>query len=572
MPQCPAARPAAQQHNHHQQETIAMAYSHDTTQPQDQVFTELMDLFTERTYWQRLRLMFSGLGQPHDTREYKLARTELQRQLAPAAAIIIPAICVVMLAFLADASDKQERLIETEILKTEEVEEVLEEIVHEELPLDDIQPLDIDFTPEIAMSMPTPGPAIGIAGDGPVSPQPATFDTVLKVRSPVILRNIYGQTRNAGTIGVQTGGVGKGTGNQATERSVMRALRWLKKKQNKDGSWGPNRNAMTSLAILCYLAHGEKPGSSEEFGETVQRGIEYLLGSQPANGQWRGNYEHYIATYALCEAYGMTMNPNVKSAIDRAVKLIIDGQHPSGGWDYALKQNDRDDTSVMGWAAQALKAAMMADFYSDPEALNRASKLSVKGFQKNAHPNGGFGYTSPARGGLTSVGTLGMQFHFAGHYPEVKKALELMETWKPVWVGNTPALKLGNNEKPPNASAEGVPPGGSSQYYFYYATQAKFQVGGSTWDKWNAEMWREYVKAQFVEEKAIADHNGVMQDIGWWVNSDNHSDRPVMDTCLAALQLMVYYRYLPTFKSVSVPEEVAATAEDRDDIKVDINL
>jgi hypothetical protein len=85
-------------------------------------------------------------------------------------------------------------------------------------------------------------------------------------------------------------------------------------------------------------------------------------------------------------------------------------------------------------------------------------------------------------------------------------------------------------------------------------------------------MWPEYVKAQFVEEKAIADHNGKMQDIGWWENSDNHSDRPVMDTCLAALQLMVYYRYLPTFKSVSVPEEVAATAEDRDDIKVDINL
>jgi len=538
-----------------------------TSPLQDQAFLDMMALFEEPNYWQRLKEMFAGLGEPRDSRAYKMARIELQRQLAPAAAILIPVISIVLLALLADATVKDEVIIETEIKQVEEIEE-LEDIVENEPLPDDFEPMtDMSFTPDMA-NMISPVSA-GNAPNAPMRPQPQAFDAVLQVKSPVILRNIYGSTRNAGMRGQL---IASGGGNKSTEAAVMRALRWLKKNQHPDGYWRNNKNAMTALAILCYLAHGEKPGSSPEFGDTVQRAIEYLLNSQPSSGQWPGNYEHYIVTYALCEAYGMTMNPNVKSAIDRAVKLIIDGQHPSGGWDYALKQNDRDDTSVMGWAAQALKAAMMADFYSDPEALNRASKLSVKGFQKNAHPNGGFGYTSPARGGLTSVGTLGMQFHFAGHYPEVKKALELMETWKPVWVGNTPALKLGNNEKPPNASAEGVPPGGSSQYYFYYATQAKFQVGGSTWDKWNAEMWREYVKAQFVEEKAIADHNGVMQDIGWWVNSDNHSDRPVMDTCLAALQLMVYYRYLPTFKSVSVPEEVAATAEDRDDIKVDINL
>jgi hypothetical protein len=35
---------------------------------------------------------------------------------------------------------------------------------------------------------------------------------------------------------------------------------------------------------------------------------------------------------------------------------------------------------------------------------------------------------------------------------------------------------------------------------------------------------------------------------------------------------MVYYRYLPTFKSVAMPEEVVATAQDSADIKVDVNL
>ncbi|NLF85618.1 MAG: hypothetical protein GX571_05880, partial [Lentisphaerae bacterium] len=55
---------------------------------QDPAFLELMGLFNEKTYWQRLGMMFAGLGKPHESREYKIARTELQRQLAPAAAII----------------------------------------------------------------------------------------------------------------------------------------------------------------------------------------------------------------------------------------------------------------------------------------------------------------------------------------------------------------------------------------------------------------------------------------------------------------------------------------------------
>ncbi len=539
-----------------------MAFHQDNLPPlQDPAFLEMMELFTEKNYWQRLKLMFSGFGQPRDSREYKYARTELQRQLAPLAAIVIPALCVALLAVFANARITDDRVIETDILEAEELKD-LEEILDKEIIPDDIQPTDIVFTPEIAMNTPAPTP------DAPVSPQPQAFDAVMQIKSPVILRNIYGSTRSAGMRGQLIAG---GGGNAQTESAVMRALRWLKKKQNADGSWPPNRNAMTALAVLCFLAHGEQPGASEEFGDTVRKGIEYLLRSQPASGQWPGNYEHYIVTYALCEAYGLTMNPNVKTAVDRAVRLIIEGQHETGGWDYALKLGDRDDTSVMGWAAQALKAAKMAGFYSDPAALDRACKLSVKGFQKNAHVDGGFGYTSPGRGGLSSVGVLCMQFHNAGNYPEVKKTLEFLDTWVPVWNGSRPGLRLAEGSEAPKLPNV---PGPSTQYYYYYATQAMFQSGGSRWRKWNAKMWPEYVKAQFVEEKAIADPKGVMQDIGWWENGDHagSNQRPVMDTCLAALQLMVYYRYLPTFKAVNIPEEVAATAEDSGDIKVEINL
>ena len=355
---------------------------------------------------------------------------------------------------------------------------------------------------------------------------------------------------------------------------------------------------MTGLAILTFLAHGEKPGESMEFGDTVQRALEFLIMEQDKTGGGlftkAGNgYAHAIATYAMCEAYGMTMNPSVKAAADAGLEVVINGQHPSGGWDYNWKQSERDDTSVMGWAAQALKAGMMANFYHDPEALERASRMSVKGFKKNGFQDGGFGYTSPAKGGLSGVGTLCMQFHHAANDPYVKNTLQnIIYQWKPEWIGYSPdRAAKGEKLEKPKELPPGTVGGACPQYYYYYGTQAVFQGGGEQWKKWNDRMWPSYVAAQFKIEKGEAgstctcgqglcnrlkepykDAKGEFQEIGHWVNTDAHTDRPIMDTCLAALQMMVYYRYLPTFKQVDVPTEVVAETSDKGDIVVDTDL
>ncbi len=558
----------------------------------DESFKEMMALFNEKTYFQRLKGMFEGLKQPKDTKEYKLARIEMQRQAAPVAAIVIPVVLVGLLALLATGKEKTEVAFETDIMQAEEIQEQLEEIppdLPEPQPMDEIMPNDVQFTPDMAMDVPAPAP------DAPVSAQPQAVDAVAVIKSPVILRNIFGSTRNPGMRGQLLAG---GGGNAKTEASVIRALRWLKAVQNADGSWPNNKVAMTGLAILTFLAHGEKPGESMEFGDTVQRALEFLIMEQDKTGGGlftkAGNgYAHAIATYAMCEAYGMTMNPSVKAAADAGLEVVINGQHPSGGWDYNWKQSERDDTSVMGWAAQALKAGMMANFYHDPEALERASRMSVKGFKKNGFQDGGFGYTSPAKGGLSGVGTLCMQFHHAANDPYVKNTLQnIIYGWKPEWIGYSPdrAAKGEKLEKPKDLPPGAV--GGSCpQYYYYYGTQAVFQGGGDQWKKWNDRMWPSYVAAQFKIEKGEAgstctcgqglcshlkepykDDKGEFQEIGHWVNTDAHTDRPIMDTCLAALQMMVYYRYLPTFKQVDVPTEVVAETSDKGDIVVDTDL
>lgn len=553
----------------------------------DEGFKGMMSLFKEKNFFQRIKGIMAGLSMPADSKEYKEARTNLQRLMAPVLAIVIPLILILLLVVLGKSAAKNEVITEVEVIEVEEVEE-LEDIEEPEQPetFDEFTPTDVDFTtPNMTMDVAAP-----VAPDVPVTAQPQSFDAVTPIKSPVILKNIFGSTRNPGMRGqmLQAGG-----GNAKTEATVMRALRWLKHHQNPDGSWPRNKVAMTGLAILTYLAHGEKPGESAEFGETVQKALEYLLSVQNKAGLYTtgGNgYAHAIATYAMCEAYGMTMNPNVRESADRALKIIIDGQHPSGGWDYNWKQSERDDTSVMGWCAQALKAGIMADFYHDPEALDRASKLSVKGFKKNGYPEGGFGYTAPQRGGLTGVGVLCMQFHHAANDAYVKNSLDnIIYQWKPAWVGSTP-------QNPVNKKPEDLPPGtvGGScpQYYYYYATQAVFQAGGDKWKKWNNDMWPSYVAAQFIipkgqsgkgvckcgqslckkNEKPYIDHEGNEQEIGHWINTDAHGDRPIMDTCLAALQMMVYYRYLPTFAKVNVPKEVEAETTDTGDIEIDSNL
>ena len=66
-------------------------------------------------------------------------------------------------------------------------------------------------------------------------------------------------------------------GKDASEKAVMAGLRWLKQNQREDGSWGAaNIHAMTGLAVLCFLGHGEMP-ESPEFGPTVKRALDWLL-------------------------------------------------------------------------------------------------------------------------------------------------------------------------------------------------------------------------------------------------------------------------------------------------------
>jgi hypothetical protein len=442
----------------------------------------------------------------------------------------------------------------------EAVQEPELEPEQEEEPPDDIEPPPMEEV-EIMVDTPNPGPVstvtpVAAPPSAQVSVKPAPMDSVAIVKSPVTMKSMTG-SRTPGSIGAATRG-GAGYGDANTEAAVMKVLWWLKAQQNTDGSWGKqNKVANTALAILTYLAHGEFPGSPSpyrrDFGPTVQQGIDFLIGSlytgkdnQPHFQGTDGNeYSFLIATYALCEAYGMTKNPNCKEAAQTCLYRIVENQSSTGGWDYKVNKNStRDDLSFAGWAIQALKAGKMAGLH--PEGLQTAINKAINCLKKRSYSkSAGFTYT-PTNGnnggstGLAGVGTLAMQLLGRGSEPEALNALDVMRDWKPSYDPDGLAAKK---------------PGGSPQYYCYYATQCKYQAGMKagamkndevTWQQWNLAMKKLYPAAIIDLPEKVPDYTGKEHKQGYYENKDAHTSRPYMDTCLTALQLMVYYRYLPT--------------------------
>ena len=132
-------------------------------------------------------------------------------------------------------------------------------------------------------------------------------------------------------------------GDAQRESVVMKALRELKQAQAADGSWGTNKVADTAWTMLAFLSHGEVPVSSasKEFGETVRKGGEYLIGAADEVSE----PDLALTAYALVSIYDMTRYPGASGA---AVKLFGKMQ----------QQKDDDPSSQLlrveaCWLAQA---------------------------------------------------------------------------------------------------------------------------------------------------------------------------------------------------------------------------
>jgi SanA protein len=153
-------------------------------------------------------------------------------------------------------------------------------------------------------------------------------------------------------------------GTVAVNPSVYNVLWWLKAHQQKNGSWndGPCPVASTSLAVCALLSCGEYPGCcspyKEDFQDMFKLAAEYLLGCVSVTngvvhvlGSDKDERALPLVTMALCDIYGVTLNPNFKghaAACLRQLTIVTRALLASGVWG--------GKEEVLLWSAEALLA------------------------------------------------------------------------------------------------------------------------------------------------------------------------------------------------------------------------
>jgi hypothetical protein len=81
-------------------------------------------------------------------------------------------------------------------------------------------------------------------------------------------------------------------------------------------------------------------------------------------------------------------------------------------------------------------------------------------------------------------------------------------------------------------------------YYWYYATQVMHNLPGRDWDAWNRQMRRLLIQTQVQQGCATGSWDPFLPREDAWARFGGR----LYVTCLSALTLEVYYRYLPLYK------------------------
>ena len=291
-------------------------------------------------------------------------------------------------------------------------------------------------------------------------------------------------------------------------KAIEKAQKWIAASQKSDGSWSGKDTGVAAFAIMSLMIGGDVPGEGK-YAKNIGLGIQFLLNEQRESGVIYGTkkhavmYQHALATLALTEAYGMTRNPRIRTAIIKAVNLIVEVQHPEGGWRYNPKV-ESGDISATVMQVMALKAAVEAGIYVPKDTMKKAIKF-VKGCYNPKEK--GFAYTKKSSGsakfartaaGMVSLQTVGL--HKDPVLPDVVQYL----------------MKHGD-------------PGKKEHHYWYghyYMSVGLYHYGGPSWKTY-------YPK---IKKKILKD----------WGSRGHHHD--VLSTAWAIMILGVPYRYLPIYQ------------------------
>ncbi|MEO8268988.1 MAG: prenyltransferase/squalene oxidase repeat-containing protein [Aureliella sp.] len=333
-------------------------------------------------------------------------------------------------------------------------------------------------------------------------------------------------------------------GTLESEAAVELALEWLAAHQQPNGGWSlvhdggacqgrcPNNGctdrfdpAATGLSLLAFLGAGYTHRDGKH-RETVRRGVYFLQqiieetpqGSSFLHQSERGMYNHGIAAFALCEAYQLTDDQELRKSAQGAVDFIVSAQNYQGGWGYLPKQPG--DLTLSGWQIMALKSAYAAGLAVPPSTIIR-----IDPFLDSQQTTSSFyyGYQKPGKSPTcTSIGLLLRLFRgMPNSHPTLLDG----------------ATFLSKSTRP-----------ASDAYFNYYATLLLFHIGEPFWESWNIKMREHLIYSQ--EQSGHA--------AGSWYFEDPYGREGgrLYTTAMCAMTLEVYYRFAPIYQQADVKFEL----------------
>ena len=285
-----------------------------------------------------------------------------------------------------------------------------------------------------------------------------TYGTLLRI----ILTMAVKRTSMCGLYG----GMAKG------QKNLEKSLTWLASVQKPDGSWGSekiSKPAITGLALLTFLAHGETH-MSKKYGKTVAKTIQWLV-TDPITHNSGPPYAHSIKTYALAEAYTMTGLAVIEGPMLDCINAIITGQQDGGCFNYHYNKDEkRQDLSLAGWAYQAMNTAY--DTGLKIKGLEEGINKAIGYLKKMGGAAHSFPYPSRHNSGGATKHTMRAAGFFCLQLFNEGKTVKITDGIKNIFTDDLAKLDWNN------------PPKGSL-YGWYYATQCMFQAGGNHWKLWN---------------------------------------------------------------------------------------
>ena len=327
------------------------------------------------------------------------------------------------------------------------------------------------------------------------------------------------------------------------QTAVDAGIAWLVKHQDDDGRWdsdgfgkhdpdgktdgagSPTHDvSATGLAVLALLGSGSTMRSGPH-AKAVKKAVNWLSRQQQENGLFGTNaahdfvYDHAIATYAMCETFGLSGYETLRPIAQKGLDYLEMHRNPYAVWRYQPRDND-NDTSVTTWALQALESGHSFGLTINKEAL----VVAASWYDQVTTPDGRAGYTKAGERSSRLAGEL------EKFPPEKGEAMTAAATWARYLLQQTPATKpvmeaslkvmLDNPPRWEDGHIDAI--------YWYFGTAAAWQAGAKHWAAWSRTL------RPLVEHQRTDGHfAGSWDPIGVW---DGMSGR-VHVTALYALTL-----------------------------------